>query len=211
MPDRTSTLARRTTSGTGSGVAAARFCFRRRRTFSTSTTASSTSSPLAIARPPRVMTLRDWPSSLKIRIVTASDSGMATSEISVVRADSRKANSTIATMIAPSRRASLTLPIDASMKSACRNSTFGAARPLGMAWVISASAVSMARVSCTVSVEGCFCTLTMTAGAPSWPASPRFMAGAKRTVATCSSSTARPSFQATAMPRRSSTRFVRPR
>ena len=167
MPDRTSTLACRTTSSTGSGVAAARFCFRRRTMFSTSTTASSTSSPMAIARPPSVMTLSDWPSSLKISTVTASDSGMAISEISVVRADSRKANSTIATMMAPSRSASLTLPIEASMKSACRNSTLGAASPLGRDCLMSASTASMARVSCTVSAEGCFCTLTMTAGAPS--------------------------------------------
>jgi hypothetical protein len=54
---------------------------------------------------------------------------MATSEISVVRTDSRKANSTMATMMAPSRRASVTLPMEASMKSAWRNSTCGSAKP----------------------------------------------------------------------------------
>ncbi|MNR63817.1 hypothetical protein D3C85_1862500 [compost metagenome] len=65
----------------------------------------------------------DWSNSLKTKAVTASDSGMATSEIKVVRADSRNAKSTIATMMAPSRKASVTLPIEAAMKSACRNST----------------------------------------------------------------------------------------
>ena len=118
MPERTSTLALRTTSRTGSRSRAARFCFSRRRMFSTSTTASSTSSPIAIASPPSVITLIDCPSHWNTSAVTASDSGIAVSEITVVRAESKKANSTIATMMAPSRSASATLPIEAWMKSA---------------------------------------------------------------------------------------------
>ena len=142
--------------------------------------------------------------------VTASDKGIATSEIKVVRADNRKANNTMATMMAPSRKASVTLPMDASMKSAWRNNTFGAANPTGSPCLRSPNAASMAWVSLTVSAAGCFCTLTMTAGTPLYPASPRFMAAANRTLATCSSKMARPSFQATATPCRSSTRLVRP-
>ncbi|MNK97887.1 hypothetical protein D3C87_1182350 [compost metagenome] len=118
MPERTSTLAWRTTSIVDRGLPAARFCLSRRTMFSTSTTASSTSSPMAMARPPSVITLIDCPSSLNASAVTASESGIATSEMTVVRAESRNANSTMATMIAPSRSASLTLPMDDSMKSA---------------------------------------------------------------------------------------------
>ena len=108
----------------------------------------------------------DCPSHWNTSAVTASDSGIAVSEISVVRTDSRKANSTIATMIAPSRSASATLPIDALMKSAWRNSTRGAASPGGRPCFSSASAASMLRVSFTVSAAGCFCTLITTAGTP---------------------------------------------
>jgi len=62
MPVRTSMLAWRTTSITGCGCANKRFCFRRRKVFSTSTTASSTSSPMAMAMPPSVITLMVCPS-----------------------------------------------------------------------------------------------------------------------------------------------------
>ena len=135
--------------------------------FSTPTTASSTSSPMAMARPPSVITLIDWPSHWNTSAVTASDSGIAVSEISVVRSDSRKANSTIATMIAPSRSASATLPIEALMKSAWRNSTFGSARPWGRPCFSSAErGLDLRRVSLTVSAAGCFCTLSTTAGRP---------------------------------------------
>lgn len=124
------------------------------------------------------MTLIDWPSRWKASAVTASDSGIATSEIRVVRALSRKANSTIATRMAPSRSASTTLPIEASMKFAWRNSTVGAEIPAGRPCLSSASAVSMSCVRRTVSPAGCFCTLTITAGLPFMPASPRLKAGA---------------------------------
>ena len=79
--------------------------------------------------------------------VTASDSGMATSEITVVRTDNKNANNTIATMMAPSRSASATLPTDALMKSAWRNSTRGSARPAGKPCLSSASAASICAVS----------------------------------------------------------------
>ena len=134
--------------------------------FSTSTTASSTSSPMAMASPPSVITLIDRPKARKASAATASDSGMASSEISVVRADSRKANRMTATITAPSRSASPTLPTEARMKSAWRNSTCGWARPLGRPGTSSCSAASTAAVSFTVSAPGCFCTLAITAGPP---------------------------------------------
>ena len=112
------------------------------------------------------MTLIDCPSHWNTTAVTASDSGMATSEITVVRTDSKKANSTMATMMAPSRRASATLPVEALMKSAWRNSTRGSAKPAGRPCFSSDSAVSICAVSLTVSAAGCFCTLTTTAGRP---------------------------------------------
>ncbi|MNR07991.1 hypothetical protein D3C85_1241250 [compost metagenome] len=63
----------------------------------------------------------------------------------------------------------------------------------------------------TVSAAGCFCTLTITAGCPLKPASPRFTAAAWRTSAICSSSTGALSRYETARPRRSSSCLVRPR
>ena len=121
---------------------------------------------MAIARPPSVITLIGWPSHSNTTAVTASDSGIATSEITVVRADSRKANSTIATMMAPSRSASATLPIEALMKSAWRNSTRGSASPGGRPCFSSPSAASICAVSFTVSASGCFWMLITTAGRP---------------------------------------------
>ena len=122
---------------------------------------------MAMARPPSVITLIDWPSHWNTSAVTASDSGMATSEITVVRTDSRNANSTMATMMAPrSRSASATLPTDALMKSAWRNSTRGSARPGGRPCFSSESADSICALSFTVSASGCFWMLTTTAGRP---------------------------------------------
>ena len=108
----------------------------------------------------------DCPSALNTSAVTASDSGMASSEMTVVRADSRKANSTMATMRAPSRKASCTLVMEARMNSAWRNSTWGALSPAGRPLASSASAASTSRVTRTVSALGCFWMLTTTAGTP---------------------------------------------
>ncbi len=163
-----------------------------------------------MARPPRVITLIDRPSAWNTRAVTASDSGIAVSEITVVRTFSRKRNSTMATRIAPSRSASRTLLTEASMKSAWRNETSGADRPGGSVRARAASADSTTRVSAIESAPGCFCTLTMTAGCPFSPASPRLKAGAKRTPATCSSSTGGWPLRCTGRRCRSSSRVLRP-
>ena len=83
MPERTSWLALAITlERPGAGRGFCRFSFRRRKMFSTSTTASSTSSPMAIARPPSVMVLIDRPKALKTSTVIRIEIGMAVSEMS---------------------------------------------------------------------------------------------------------------------------------
>ena len=185
MAERTSSVAEAITSMAGLGSAAAALSFSRRSTFSTPTTASSTSSPMAMAKPPSVMVLIVRPKYLNTSTVTRIETGMAVSEMIVVRTFSRKANSTIATMMAPSRSASATLAIEFSMKSACLNKVCGAWMPGGRLLPKSASAASISRVSLTVSAAGCFCTARMTAGCPWKLASPRLMPAASRTSATC--------------------------
>jgi len=83
--------------------------------------------------------------------------------------------------------------------------------PTGNEGLSAARAVSMERVSATVSASGCFCTPRMTAGLPLKPASPRLMAGAKLTLATWLSKMDCPFTQATGNCCRSSSRVVRPR
>jgi hypothetical protein len=138
----------------GSPLAA--FSRSRRRMFSTSTTASSTNSPIAIASPPSVIVLIDNPSHLKTSIAIRIDSGMAVSEISIVRRLPRKKNSTAATRQPAISSLSCRLPIDDSMKSAWRKITCGAVMPCGTLPLRSTSAASMRLVRSTVSAVGCF-------------------------------------------------------
>ena len=126
--------------------------------------ASSTSAPIAMARPPSVMVLIDRPSAWNTSAVTRMETGIAVSEMSVVRRLSRKANSTTATMIAPSRSASSTFSIEDSMNAACLKMISGAATPAGSDRDRSASATPISCVSRTVSAVGCFCTEMITAG-----------------------------------------------
>ena len=76
---------------------------------------------MAMASPPSVIVLIVSPKYLNTSTVTRIDTGMAVSEMIVVRVFSRNANNTSATMMAPSRKASATLAIECSMKSACLN------------------------------------------------------------------------------------------
>ena len=91
MPERTSCVAAATTSRTGRGLplrpvlAAAAG-----KMFSTSTTASSTSSPMAMARPPSVMVLIDRPNALNTSTVIRIEIGMAVSEMNVVAHSSQE-------------------------------------------------------------------------------------------------------------------------
>ena len=166
---------------------------------------------MAIARPPRVMVLIDRPKYLKTRAVMKIETGIATSAITVVRTLPRNRNRITATK----PDAAISLPcsvlIEASMKLAWRKVTCGAAMPDGSERFMSSSALSMPRVSATVSAAGCFWMLRITAGWPSKPASPRLMAAAKVTSATCRITTGWPSLAARARFFRSSRFEVRPR
>ena len=75
---------------------------RRLKTFSTSTIASSTSEPIAIAMPPRLMVFIVSPMAWSVSIVTTSDRGMVTRDIIVVLTFMRKRNSTMMTKNPPS-------------------------------------------------------------------------------------------------------------
>ena len=95
------------------------FSGRRRRrlyTFSTSTMASSTSEPMAMAIPPRLMVLIVSPMKCRVRMDTSSESGRVTSEIIVVRTLARNRNKTMTTKIPPSKRDFFTLLMELSMK-----------------------------------------------------------------------------------------------
>ena len=72
------------------------------KTFSTSTIASSTSEPIAIAMPPRLMVFIVSPMAWSVSIVTTSDRGMVTRDITVVLTFMRKRNSTMMTKNPPS-------------------------------------------------------------------------------------------------------------
>ena len=113
------------------------------------------------------------------------ETGIAVSEIRVVRQFNRNANSTTATTIAASTSTRSTLRIDVSMKFDCRKMIWSAFMPFGSEGVISASACSISRVSRTVSISGCFSTETTTAGDAMYPESPRLTLAANSTVATC--------------------------
>ena len=134
--------------------------------FSTSTTASSTISPMAIASPPSVMVLIDRPAKWKTMAAVRIDTGIAVSEITVVRTFSRKAKRTTATTAVASSSTVRTLPIEVSMKLAWRNRMLSARMPEGSVRDRSASAASTSRVRRTVSMSGCFSTEMITDGLP---------------------------------------------
>ncbi len=106
----------------GRGFSSALFSFSRRKIFSTSTMASSTSSPIATANPPSVITLMEssvpemYPINRKTSVVITSDSGIAVSVMNVVLKFSRNRNNIMITSTAPITSASPTLKIPRSMK-----------------------------------------------------------------------------------------------
>ena len=67
-----------------------RFSRNRLNTFSTSTMASSTSEPIAMAIPPRLIVFMVSPINLRVSTDITNDKGMVTSEISVVLTFIRK-------------------------------------------------------------------------------------------------------------------------
>ena len=180
---RTSPDAAAITSSTGRRSAATAFSRNLRHTFSTSTIASSTTIPIATANPPSVIEFTLTPATRNTSSVTANDSGIAVSVITVVLTFSRNRNSTTATMIAPSRIASRRFPTACPMKSPCRNSTSGCT-PAGSVARISSSASSIAFVSRRVSAPGALSMLRITPIVPFTLASPRITPTPSRTAAT---------------------------
>ncbi len=85
-------------------------------TFSTSTIESSTSEPMAMAMPPRLIVLMVSPIHLMASSENTMESGIEMSEIMVVRQFIRNMNSTMITNIAPSIKDFFTLSIELSMK-----------------------------------------------------------------------------------------------
>ena len=159
--DRTSAEALAITCKRGSGSASRAFSRNRRKTFSTSTIASSTTMPMATAMPPSVMLLTPTPAKENTNSVIAKDRGIAVSVISVVRRFNKNSSSTRVTMIAPSRIASLRLPMACEMKSPCRNK-ISASTPGGIEVFISASAFSISCVRRSVSNPGDLSMLMIT-------------------------------------------------
>ena len=104
---RTSIEAANTTSRAGRGDAASRFWRRRRRTFSTSMIASSTTSPSAMTRPARTMVLRVPPRAWRTSTAARSESGMARRLMTAVRHSKRKAARIAATSRQPQSMALL--------------------------------------------------------------------------------------------------------
>ncbi len=91
---RISTVASRMTSSRGWGASLAAFCRSRRSVFSIPMIASSTSTPSATAKPPRVMVLSVKPKRPSTTAAATSDRGMARKEMAAERQLRRNANST---------------------------------------------------------------------------------------------------------------------
>ncbi len=88
----------------GRRSATGNFTFSRKRfsTLSTSMMASSTNAPMAMAMPPRLMVLMVKPSQRNARMDTSSASGIASSEMRVLRMFMRNTSSTMTTKMLPS-------------------------------------------------------------------------------------------------------------
>ena len=71
---------------------------------------------MAMAMPPRLMVLMVRPKALSVSMLTTSDKGMVTSEMTVVRMFMRKRKRMITTKMPPSTRASLTLFMELRIK-----------------------------------------------------------------------------------------------
>ncbi len=167
--------------------------------FSTSTIASSTSSPIATAIPPSVITLIDSstpltsPTSLKTTTVRASESGIALSEMNVVRTFSRNRNRMTSTSSAPTTSASPTLYTPRSMKSRIWYRSVSTITSGGSEASTSRNPSLTASVSARVSTCGCFEMVSATAVYPLMVESPRLIWAPSVTRATSFRSTDRPS------------------
>ena len=152
-----------------------RFSRNRRNTFSTPTIASSTSSPMATAIPPRVIVLIDSPIKSNTMNVVSSDSGIAVSVMIVVRKFRRNNARIITTRIAPSRNAATTFSLAFSIKCDWRKRSALTIVPAGRPGRSLSSVSSISEVSLRVSACGCLEIAMMTAGLPFIDPSPRLM------------------------------------
>ena len=160
-------------SYTTSRTSLPRDCRSRLKTFSTSTMESSTSEPIAMAIPPRLIVLTVSPMNFETRRVTRIDSGIETKEMRVVLQFMRNMKRTKTTNMPPSMRDFLTLEIEPSMKRDWRNISELTLTSEGRDALISSRALSSFLVSSRLFVFGCFVTVSTTAGLPSLEARPR--------------------------------------
>ena len=211
MALRISLLASYTTKIADLGFPAALFSFRRRKIFSTSTMASSTSSPIATAIPPKVITLIEscapvtWLSTRNTSVVMTSDSGIAVRVMKVVRKFIKNRNRMMSTSTAPMTSASPTLKMPRSIKFLSRNRSELITMSAGSEDSTLANAAAMSSVKARVSTWGCFTTVKTAPGRPLMLPSPRLNAAPSATRATSSSSTGRRSLSFTGTLRRSCT------
>ena len=166
---------------------------------------------MAIASPPKVMVLMERSASQNTIAVTITDIGIATSEISVVRVSIKNKKSTMPTITNASRSTVRTLPMELSMKVACRNCTASVVTPGGKVLRSDASVRSSSRVNARVSTPGCFWMPRITAGSPPNPALPRRGRAANPTSATEDNSTGTSSRIATTSPPSAAGSRSRPR
>ena len=165
---------------------------------------------MAIAIPPRVIVLMVMPRLFITSRATASDSGMATTEMIVVRKFQRKKNRMMMTRRAPSRRAAMTLWTASEMKSACRKMARFTWMPEGSwAWMRSSSS-SRRSVNSSVFSPGCFKIDRITAGSAFTDAVPKRGRGPISTCATSRRSTGTSPRIATTVVPMSSTLCARP-
>ena len=128
--------------------------------------ASSTRAPIAIAMPPSVMVFTVPPRTRIAMIANASERGIATTEISVVRTFHRNSSRMAITKKAPSRKAWITFSTASEIKSACRKIFRSSVIPSGSSPAISSSSASILRVSSSVLAPACFWIDRMTPGSP---------------------------------------------
>ena len=114
--------------------------------------------------PPRVMVLMFMPIRWSATSVPSSDSGMATTEMTVVRKLPRNRKSVTMTNSAPSTSARPTLPTDASMKSAWRKMRLSMVTSGGSDLRMSSRLRSMFSVTRSVLTLGCLDMDSMTQG-----------------------------------------------
>ena len=134
-------------------------------TFSTSMMASSTNDPIAMHMPPKVIVLMFCPNRYSTITVPKRESGIATTEIKVVRKLPKKTKRMMMTKIAPSTRLRPTLLTEASMKSDWRKisvskTTSGGRLPLSDSKVARISSVTskvltLGCLEIVIRIEGC--------------------------------------------------------